>query len=110
VLIRRRAVARTIEDMSTPLHPRTTPAYFAQAAISFGVSLAASGLGIAYLPLGGWPRAFLAIGLLYTVTSAFTLAKCVRDRQEETGLVSRVDQARLDKLLAEQDVLRVHVP
>jgi hypothetical protein len=44
------------------------------------------------------------------VTSAFTLAKCVRDRQEETEVVSRVDQARLDKLLAEQDVLRVTVP
>jgi hypothetical protein len=40
---------------------------------------------------------FLALGLLYVVTSSFTLAKCVRDRQEETALVSRVDQARLDK-------------
>jgi hypothetical protein len=95
--------------MSTPLHPRTTAAFFAQASISFGVSLAATALGIAYLPLGGWPRAFLAIGLLYTVTAAFTLAKCVRDRQEETEMVSRVDQARLDKLLAEQDVLRVNI-
>jgi hypothetical protein len=99
-----------MKDMSTPLHPRTTPAYFAQASISFGVSLAAAALGIMYLPLGGWPRAFLGIAMLYTVTSAFTLAKCVRDRQEETVLVSRVDQARLDKLLAEQDVLRVNVP
>jgi len=96
--------------MSTPLHPHTTAAFFAQASISFGVALAATALGISYLPLGGWPRAFLAIGLLYTVTSAFTLAKCVRDRQEETDVVSRVDQARLDKLLAEQDVLRVQIP
>ena len=67
-------------------------------------------VGIAYLSLSGWPRAFLALGLLYTVTSAFTLAKCVRDKQEEIDVVSRVDQARLDKLLAEQDVLRVTVP
>jgi hypothetical protein len=96
--------------MSTPLHPRTTPAFFAQAAISFAASTAAVLLGIAYLPLGSWPRAFLALGVLYSVTSAFTLAKCVRDRQDETELVSRVDQARLDKLLAEQDVLRVNMP
>ena len=54
-----------------------------------------------------WVRAFLALGLLYVVTSSFTLAKCIRDRQEEGALVSRVDQARLDKLLAEQDILRV---
>jgi hypothetical protein len=93
--------------MSTPLRPRTTTAFYAQASIAFGVSLAATALGIANLPLSAWPRAFLAMGLLFTVTSAFTLAKCVRDRQEETEVVSRVDQARLDKLLAEQDFLRV---
>jgi hypothetical protein len=52
-------------------------------------------------------RAFLAFGLLHVVTSSFTLAKCVRDRQEEEAIVSRVDEARLDKLLAEQDLLRV---
>jgi hypothetical protein len=93
--------------MSTPLRPRTTAAFYAQASISFGVSMVASAIGIAYLPLGAWPRAFLGLGLLYTVTSAFTLAKCVRDRLEETEVVSRVDQARLDKLLSEQDLLRV---
>jgi hypothetical protein len=95
---------------STPLRPHTTAAFYAQASVSFGVSLIAMCVGIAYLPLGNWPRAFLALGLLYTVTSAFTLAKCVRDRQEETEVVSRVDQARLDKLLTEQDVLRVNMP
>lgn len=93
--------------MSTPLRPRTTTAFYVQASISFGVSLVATALGIANLPLGAWPRAFLSIGLLFTVTSAFTLAKCVRDRQEETEVISRVDQARLDKLLSEQDLLRV---
>lgn len=51
-------------------------------------------------------RAFLALGLLYVVTSSFTLAKRIRDRQEEAAIASRVDQARLDKLLAEQDLLR----
>lgn len=75
--------------------------------ISFGVAIVAVAVGIAYLPVNGWVRGFLALGLLYTVTSAFTLAKCVRDRQEDTYLVSRVDQARLDKLLAEHDPFKV---
>ena len=44
------------------------------------------------LPVGPWPRAFLALSLLYVVTSTFTLAKCVRDHQESTAVVSRVDQ------------------
>jgi hypothetical protein len=93
--------------MSTPLRPRTTAAFYVQSAISFGVSLGVTTVGIAYLHESPWVRAFLALGLLYAVTSSFTLAKCVRDRQEETAVVSRVDQARLDKLLAEQDLLRL---
>ena len=93
--------------MSTPLRPRTTTAFFVQSAISFSVSLSVTITGIGYLHDARWVRAFLALGLLYVVTSSFTLAKCVRDRQEEVAIVSRVDQARLDKLLAEQDLLRV---
>lgn len=93
--------------MSTPLRPRTTTAFYMQAMISFGVSLTVTLIGIACLHDSRWVRAFLALGLLFVVTSCFTLAKCVRDRQEESAIVSRVDQARLDKLLAEQDLLRV---
>jgi hypothetical protein len=88
--------------MPTPPRKLTT-AFYAQAALSFGVSVCATALGIAYLPIGSWPRAFLALGLLYVVTSAFTLAKCVRDNQDSAEVVSRIDQARLDKLLAEHD-------
>jgi hypothetical protein len=40
------------------------------------------------------------LGLLYVVTSSFTLAKCVRDAQESSAVVQRLDQARVDKLLA----------
>src|SRR3954454_81177 len=94
--------------MPTPVRTSsTTAAYHAQAVISFAVSVTAMGVGIAYLSTGAWVRAFLAIGLLYVVTSAFTLAKVIRDRQDENQVVSRVDQARLDKLLAEHDPFRV---
>jgi hypothetical protein len=98
---------RRIERMSTPLRRRTTTAFFAQSVISFAVSLAVTIVGIGYLHDSRWIRAFLALGLLYVVTSSFTLAKCVRDRQEEDAIVSRVDQARLERLLAEQHLLRV---
>ena len=96
--------------MSTPLRPRTTTAFFAQSAISFAISLAVTIIGIGYLHDSRWVRAFLALGLLYVVTSSFTLAKCIRDRQEEVSVISRVDQAKLDRLLAEQDVLQVTNP
>lgn len=78
-----------------------------QAAVSFGIALVACVIAIAYLPVGAWIRAFLALALLYVVTSTFTLAKCVRDRQETATVSGRVDQARLDKLLAEHDPFKI---
>jgi hypothetical protein len=86
---------------------QTTAAYAAQAAISFALALGAMVVGVAYLPVNAWVRAFLAVGLLYVVTATFTLAKVVRDRQQEGQVTSRVDQARLDKLLAEHDPFKV---
>ena len=90
---------------STPPAPAplgNTPAFFAQAAISFGVAAVAVGIGITYLPVDRWIRAFLAIGCLFLVSSAFTLAKCVRDHQEEQ-VFSRADQARLQSMLYESE-------
>ncbi|PNE37917.1 hypothetical protein AOB60_27395 [Streptomyces noursei] len=77
-----------------------------QAALSFGLSLVALTIGIIKLPVGAWERAFLALGLVFVVSSAFTLAKCIRDRQEATEVTNRVDKARIDKLLIEQDVFK----
>ncbi|GGM89644.1 YiaA/YiaB family inner membrane protein [Dactylosporangium sucinum] len=86
--------------------PKTTAAFFMQSALSFAAALTGVAAGIAYLPVNGWMRAFLAVGVLYTVTSAFTLAKCIRDRQETESVVQRVDQARLDRILTEHDPFR----
>jgi len=87
----------------TNIQPTSTTAFYAQAAISFAVSFGAVLIGIAYLPGNGWMRAFLSISLLYVITSSFTLAKCVRDQQETSRVVHRVDEARLEKFLAEHD-------
>ena len=92
---------------TTPVQRNTTPAFFVQAGISFAVSFVALVVAIVYLPVGGWIRAFLGLGLLYVVTSTFTLAKCVRDHQESSNVVNRVDQARLDKLLTDHDLFKV---
>ncbi len=94
--------------MTAPVPRKTTTAFFVQAVLSFAVSLFAACVAIVYLPVGVWIRAFLALALLYVVTSSFTLAKCVRDYQESSDVVSRVDQARLDKLLTEHDPFKVH--
>jgi len=89
--------------MEINTQPKVTNAFYAQAVASFAISLIAVAIGVYYLPVGGWVRAFLGLGLLYVVTSAFTLAKTVRDAQDSGTVVRRVDQARIDKLLSEHD-------
>ncbi|MFJ8648106.1 YiaA/YiaB family inner membrane protein [Streptomyces sp. NPDC093546] len=87
----------------TPVKQQNTAAYYGQAVASFAIALGAVAIGIFNLDADAWVRAFLGIAVLYLTTSAFTLAKVVRDRQEAGHIVSRVDQARLEKLLAEHD-------
>ena len=71
--------------MTTTTSTRNTTAFFAQAAISFGVAALAVGIGITYLPVDRWVRGFLAVGALFLVSSSFTLAKCIRDQQEDAA-------------------------
>ncbi|MBE3203615.1 hypothetical protein IHE48_22095 [Frankia sp. CH37] len=83
--------------------PRTTTAFMVQATLSFSISVIAVLYAIAHLPGDAWMRGFLLLGTLYIVTSTFTLSKCVRDHQEASAVISRVDQARLERLMAEYD-------
>ena len=92
--------------MSTPTPAKNTTAFFAQAGISFAIALVTLLFAILYLPVDPWIRAFLAVSTLFLTTSSFTLAKCVRDAQESTSVASRLDQARVDRLLAEHDPFR----
>ncbi len=89
--------------MNTPAISKTTSAFYIQAGLSFAVAVGAVILGVVYLPVDPWMRAFLALGSLFLVTSSFTLAKCVRDAQESSQIVTRLDQARVDKILADHD-------
>lgn len=92
--------------MSNSTAPKNTGAFYAQAAISFAIALATMMFGILFLPVDIWIRSFLGLGTLFLTTSAFTLAKCVRDAQESQAVVARLDQARVDKILAEHDPFR----
>lgn len=82
---------------------KNTAAFFIQAAVAFGVSFLAALGGIFYLPLDAWQRLFLGITVLFLVSSAFTLAKVIRDQQEAATVRVRLDEARFEKLLAEHN-------
>jgi hypothetical protein len=88
--------------MDTP-NTKNSTAFYAQSALAFGLALFTMLVAIYYLPADPWPKAFLALGTVFLTTSAFSLAKCVRDAHESQYVVSRLDQARLDRILAEHD-------
>ncbi|MQY10124.1 hypothetical protein SRB5_02290 [Streptomyces sp. RB5] len=89
--------------MTPPIQRQPTTAYVVQAAVSFAIALLATAYGIANLPMDAAERGFLALGLVFVTSSAFTLAKTIRDRQDIQQVTTRVDQARLDKLISEHD-------
>lgn len=102
----RAASADTRAMSDTPVKQQSTAAFYGQAVASFAVAMTATAIGIYRLDANAWVRGFLAIAVLYLVTSAFTLAKVIRDRQEAGEIVSRVDQARMEELLTSHDPYR----
>lgn len=71
--------------------------------IAFAAALTATVIGIWNLPVDPWIRGFLVTAELFLVTTTFTLAKVVRDAQESAAVAARIDQARVDRILAEHD-------
>ncbi|MFF2995537.1 YiaA/YiaB family inner membrane protein [Streptomyces sp. NPDC057950] len=66
----------------TSVKQQSTAAFYGQAVASFAVAMVATAIGIYKLEADTWVRAFLGVAVLYLVTSCFTLAKVIRDRQE----------------------------
>ncbi len=64
------------------------------------------GVGIAVtLPLETpWLRAFLGMGLVFSVGSSFSLAKTLRDNHEARRLLNRLSDAKAEKILREFEI------
>lgn len=88
-----------------PLQPHSS-AWVAQTWISFIVSVGVTSMGIWFMPGDPWVKAFMAMGVLFTVGSTFSLAKTVRDQHEAQSMKQRIDDARVSRLIAEHDPLK----
>jgi hypothetical protein len=86
--VARATVAEAVAMSETPGKQQNTAAFYGQAVASFAVAMAATAIGIYQLSADAWVRGFLAIAVLYLVTSSFTLAKVIRDRQEGSAPAS----------------------
>lgn len=80
-----------------------TNAWIVQTWASFTIAIAATTIGIFYLPINPWMKGYMGMGMLFSIGSTMSLAKTTRDIEESKRLLSRVDEAKLEKLLAEYD-------
>lgn len=92
-------------NMPQPIQPHSS-AWIAQTWISFVVAVGITAMGIWFLPVDSWVKAFMGMGLLFTVGSTFSLAKTVRDQHEALSIKQRIDDARVSRLIAEHDPLK----
>ena len=68
--------------MHTPAPRRDTSAWKLQVWVSFGLALSLCAIGLAYLPGQDLDRAFMVMGYVFCLTTAFALAKYVRDNEQ----------------------------
>ncbi len=92
-------------NMPQPIQPHSS-AWIAQTWISFVIAVGITAMGIWFLPVDSWVKAFMGMGLLFTVGSTFSLAKTVRDQHEALSIKQRIDDARVSRLIAEHDPLK----
>jgi len=85
------------------VQPTHSGAWVIQTWLSFVLAVGVMAIGIYHLPIDGWQKAFLGMGMLFTIGSTFSLSKTVRDQHEQERLTARIDEARVTKLLAEVD-------
>lgn len=88
------------------LNQQHSSAWVIQTWLSFIVSLTATTIGIIYLPVDAWTKGFMGMGLAFSVTSTISLTKTQRDIHEGTKLTSKIEEARVEKILTEHDSLK----
>jgi hypothetical protein len=69
---------------TTPVIRRDSPAWRLQVWISFGIAVSLCAIGLAWLPGNDIDRAFMVMGYVFCLSTAFALAKFVRDNQHRT--------------------------
>ena len=70
---------------------------------SFAASLGMVALGIVFLPVDLAVRGYMAIGMLMLVQSSIVMTKTTRDQHEGSRLHKRIEEARVEELLAKAD-------
>ncbi len=69
--------------------------------LSFAIALISMTTGIMFMPGGILVQGYFAICALFLVSSTITLSKTLRDEHESQRLISKINEAKTNKILNE---------
>lgn len=78
-------------------------AWVIQTWLSFVISVSATAIGIMYLPVDVWIKGYMGMGLLFSIGSTVSLTKTQRDIYESGKITSRIEEAKVEKILSEHN-------
>ena len=73
--------------------------------VSFATAIGITGIGIWALEVSLTMKAFLVMGILFITSSAFNLAKVLRDEHEAARLHHQIDEAKTEWILREVEAV-----
>lgn len=88
------------EPNSAAMH---SPAWVVFTQINFAVTATALGLAVWAMPVDQWIRAFMALGVLALIGATITMSKTIRDVHESNKVTTKVESAKVEKLLNDRD-------
>ena len=89
-----------------PTITQDSPAWVAFTQASFVIAISAMCAGIYYLPVEGWMRGYLAMGLFFVVSATVVMSKTLRDRHESRKIVSKIQEAKTERILTDYEMPR----
>ena len=87
--------------MSSKYQTMNTQAFSTLSWISFIISFAGMIIGLIYLPMDIYLKAFFGMTFLFSISSAFVLAKVVRDQQETADYLKKIENAKTEKMISQ---------
>jgi hypothetical protein len=81
------------------MRTQDTGAWRFQVIAAFAIALVLTTGGVCYLPVDNWIKGYLLMGVYFTVSSSFGLAKTLRDHHEGNKLVAKISEAKTEKML-----------
>ncbi|MBY0549106.1 MAG: hypothetical protein K2W95_17670 [Candidatus Obscuribacterales bacterium] len=90
--------------MDRPTISENSSGWMAFVWISFALSIGSTFIGVYFLPAEAWIKGYMAMGVLFSIGSCFTLSKTVRDNHEARKLINRVSEVKTERMLSEYEM------